>query len=222
MLWGISDCFRSLSLSQGQVPHALLTRPPLSSLNASRRINWNSSVRLECVRHAASVHPEPGSNSRNLVSYLISELKSFNSEHWLLFTVFLSIFSSFRINETSVHASFLFALYFQSLVVRFSMTVRYLLKVSLSATAWLLYHLVLSLSIPFLKVFLLFLKFFSSADFLFGRWTLILPYPSEFVNRFLKLFWLFFCNVLDNLILIVYNYHNLRVEAHIAMIKLTL
>ena len=124
MSWGISDCFRSLSLSQGQVPHALLTRPPLSCLNASRRINWNNSVRLECVRHAASVHPEPGSNSRNLVFYLLTELKSFNSEHWLLFTVFLSIFSSFRINETSVHASFLFALYFQSLVVRFSMTVR--------------------------------------------------------------------------------------------------
>ena len=54
---------------QRQVAHALLTRPPLSYLNASRRINFNNSVRLECVMHAASVHPEPGSNSRkNFIS----------------------------------------------------------------------------------------------------------------------------------------------------------
>ena len=49
---------------QRQVAHALLTRPPLSYPDASRRINLNNSVRLECVMHAASVHPEPGSNSR--------------------------------------------------------------------------------------------------------------------------------------------------------------
>ena len=41
----------------GQVTHALLTRPPLSS---SRKKNF---VRLACVKHAASVYPEPGSNS---------------------------------------------------------------------------------------------------------------------------------------------------------------
>ena len=40
-----------------QVTHALLTRPPLSF---SRRKNF---VRLACVKHAASVYPEPGSNS---------------------------------------------------------------------------------------------------------------------------------------------------------------
>ena len=124
MSWGISDCFRSLSLSQGQVPHALLTRPPLSCPNASRRINWNNSVRLECVRHAASVHPEPGSNSRNLVFYLLAELKSFNSEHWLLFTVFWVYSQVLELTRPPYTRPFLFALYFQSLVVRFSMTVR--------------------------------------------------------------------------------------------------
>ena len=36
-------------------PHVFLTRPPLSCLRKS--------VRLACVRHAASVYPEPGSNS---------------------------------------------------------------------------------------------------------------------------------------------------------------
>ena len=43
-----------------QVIHALLTRPPLSH---SPSENFKCFVRLACVRHAASVHPEPGSNS---------------------------------------------------------------------------------------------------------------------------------------------------------------
>ena len=47
-----------------QVTHALLTRPPLSHLkNPSEDINFKCFVRLACVKHAASVHPEPGSNS---------------------------------------------------------------------------------------------------------------------------------------------------------------
>ncbi len=54
-LSGISCLFRRLSQSKGQVVQVLLTRSPLSI----RRY----SVRLACIRHAASVHPEPGSNS---------------------------------------------------------------------------------------------------------------------------------------------------------------
>ena len=47
-----------------QVTHALLTRPPLShSNNQSEEIKLKCFVRLACVKHAASVHPEPGSNS---------------------------------------------------------------------------------------------------------------------------------------------------------------
>ena len=56
---GISSRFQLLFPTQRQVTHALLTRPPLSVLLHS--------VRLECVMHAASVHPEPGSNSRKIV-----------------------------------------------------------------------------------------------------------------------------------------------------------
>ena len=56
-LCGISSRFQLLSPCTGQVTHALLTRPPLSF---PRR---KSSVRLACVKHAASVYPEPGSNS---------------------------------------------------------------------------------------------------------------------------------------------------------------
>ena len=48
-----------------QVTHALLTRPPLSRKTFHpERIKVKRFARLACVRHAASVHPEPGSNSR--------------------------------------------------------------------------------------------------------------------------------------------------------------
>ena len=115
MSWGISDCFRSLSLSQGQVPHALLTRPPLSCPNASRRINWNNSVRLECVRHAASVHPEPGSNSRNILYTVLSDyipiLSSFCSALLLFCKSFYFLFGI----ASSLHFSLQFLVYFYTL-----------------------------------------------------------------------------------------------------------
>ena len=57
ILCGISSRFQLLSPSVRQVLHVLLTRPPLSF----RRIQ--NFVRLACVRRAASVRPEPGSNS---------------------------------------------------------------------------------------------------------------------------------------------------------------
>ena len=48
-----------------QVTHALLTRPPLSHKTfQSEEIKVKCFARLACVKHAASVHPEPGSNSR--------------------------------------------------------------------------------------------------------------------------------------------------------------
>ena len=56
-LCGISSSFEELFPTRGQVNYVLLTRPPLSF----RR----KTVRLACVKHAASVCPEPGSNSPN-------------------------------------------------------------------------------------------------------------------------------------------------------------
>ena len=53
----ISPGFPELSQSGGQVAHVLLTRSPL--IPGRNRII----VRLACVKHAASVRPEPGSNS---------------------------------------------------------------------------------------------------------------------------------------------------------------
>ena len=65
MLCGINLPFGRLSPSLRQVTHVLLTRPPLIR---SRR---NFIARLACVRHAASVRPEPGSNSqfKSLICY---------------------------------------------------------------------------------------------------------------------------------------------------------
>ena len=59
VLCGISSRFQLLSPTQGQVTHALLTRSPL---NQEKQAPLDS-VRLACVRRAASVRPEPGSNS---------------------------------------------------------------------------------------------------------------------------------------------------------------
>ena len=49
-----------LSQSPGQVSHVLLTRSPL---DLHQYCYWMDPARLACVRHAASVRPEPGSNS---------------------------------------------------------------------------------------------------------------------------------------------------------------
>ncbi len=48
--------------------HALLTRPPLPP---SRKME---DVRLACVRHAASVYPEPGSNSPSMYGFSVHSL----------------------------------------------------------------------------------------------------------------------------------------------------
>jgi hypothetical protein len=56
---GISIDFSKLSQSQGQIAHVLLTRSPLIQPEQAPAFI----VRLACVKRAASVRPEPGSNS---------------------------------------------------------------------------------------------------------------------------------------------------------------
>ena len=58
-LSGFSSRFQPLSRVHGQVTYVLLTRSPLDSGKQA----FLPLVRLACIRHAASVHPEPGSNS---------------------------------------------------------------------------------------------------------------------------------------------------------------
>ena len=48
-----------LSPCNSQIAHALLTRPPLGRQEQAP----SYLVRLACLKHAASVRPEPGSNS---------------------------------------------------------------------------------------------------------------------------------------------------------------
>jgi hypothetical protein len=61
MSCGISPPFGGLSPSAGQVAHVLRTRAPCAhSLYCYRKLR----TRLACVKHAASVRSEPGSNSR--------------------------------------------------------------------------------------------------------------------------------------------------------------
>ena len=61
MPWGISRRFHRLSPRNGQVAHALRTLAPVA-INRTRRFR-HAAPRLACVKPAASVHPEPGSNS---------------------------------------------------------------------------------------------------------------------------------------------------------------
>src|ERR1700722_8659165 len=64
---GISTGFPVLFPTLGQVTHVLLTRAPLYSEDCSPFL-----ARLACVRHAASVDSEPGSNSQdNLMFELV-------------------------------------------------------------------------------------------------------------------------------------------------------
>src|SRR5690554_2688600 len=60
ILWNINLDFSKLSSCRGQVAYALLTHSPVATKIASYLC---AAPRLACVKPAASVHPEPGSNS---------------------------------------------------------------------------------------------------------------------------------------------------------------
>ena len=83
-LCGISSHFWLLSPSIRQVTHALLTRPPLEIDQIHRSLNEIFPVRLACVKHAASVHPEPGSNSHNKFNSVRTALASCSEEVFVL------------------------------------------------------------------------------------------------------------------------------------------
>ena len=105
-----------------QVTHALLTRPPLSQIELQTEVICPKCfVRLACVKHAASVHPEPGSNSLVMVCPgLINS--SFN----------LSRFTWFRSEFSRTHGRFpgLCSLNFQGLCIIQSSIVKVLFVVA--------------------------------------------------------------------------------------------
>ena len=59
MLCGISPAFAGLFPIGGQIAHVLRTRAPCAMPYC-----YGTRTRLACVKHAASVRSEPGSNSR--------------------------------------------------------------------------------------------------------------------------------------------------------------
>ena len=60
MLCGISPAFAGVSPTEGKVAHVLRTRSPCAHILYCYRM---LRIRLACVKHAASVRSEPGSNS---------------------------------------------------------------------------------------------------------------------------------------------------------------
>ena len=82
-----------LSPTKGQVAYALLTRLPLSIDS-----KLSSSVRLACVKHAASVRPEPGSNS---------PIKFIEEPIWLLLLKEINLTWSRALKALDPHIRFL-------------------------------------------------------------------------------------------------------------------
>ena len=137
---GISTSFPVLSPSQRQVAHALLTRPPLTFFRSKLQ---NQFVRLECVKHAASVHPEPGSNSRikyftvlGTAIYLFELDSLFLLFPWVSQFVFESCVLLWNLTSSLVRLFDVPCFVFSSFVVQFS---RYR-SLPLFATAYLVYH----------------------------------------------------------------------------------
>ena len=80
---GCSSCiscrFQPLSTTYGQIAHVLLTRSPLGHLEQALL----DLVRLACIRHAASVNPEPGSNSH--ISFILAPPVMFSFQRSIFF-----------------------------------------------------------------------------------------------------------------------------------------
>ena len=152
---GISTRFHVLSLYHRQVAHALLTRPPLTCPAASRRIKQNKFVRLECVRHAASVHPEPGSNSLMFVCQAPQCLPScIRAIFYALYLFFEYLFILQKNFGVSIHL-IIFHQMLLSCCSIFNELCRRSRSLSepLSLTACILYHTPFPLSIPFFNFF---------------------------------------------------------------------
>lgn len=84
-LSGFSIRFQKLSRAHGQVTYVLLTRSPLDLEKQA----FLPLVRLACIRHAASVNPEPGSNSQCVLSLLHLLCLVFKDLSFFIFASFI-------------------------------------------------------------------------------------------------------------------------------------
>ena len=147
-LCGISSRFQLLSPTHRQVIHALLTRPPLS--HSPKEIT-PFDLNVLCTPPAFILSQDQTLEcfvlNRGLPAYLIF-IRAFV---FLLFT-FLSCDSSSLLKDLSRFQNFRFVLRTISIVVQFSRIISADSPTGLS-TAYLLYHLSPTLSIPFLNFF---------------------------------------------------------------------
>ena len=120
-----------------------------------------NSVRLACVRHAASVHPEPGSNSLKFVSYPPKRLQSISELVLLYLTKKLSFpgITFLRLFDANLRVPCFFrCLIFKVLVTCLFRRSRATAPTRLSS-ARLYYHSQPFLSTPFFNFFVLFPNF---------------------------------------------------------------
>ncbi len=94
--WGISNPFELLSPASGQVTNVLLTRSPLRDSIRRQKLL----VRLTCIKHAASVHPEPRSNSpQNFDTISGVGYGFFSNRTWASFSLTLQLLRFWRNQE---------------------------------------------------------------------------------------------------------------------------
>ena len=128
------------------VRHSVISLPP-------RRTSQKCFVRLECVKHAASVHPEPGSNSlKNLYILGQSLLCPLIPSSELI----LASFPKSTVQSFSTRSFFVLSLLFNFQGPSAA------LFVPLPEAARLFYHIPPPLSTPFLTFFSLFFRLFKN------------------------------------------------------------
>ena len=158
-----------------QVIHALLTRPPLSHNRfLPEGIPWRCFVRLACVKHAASVHPEPGSNS---------QLRFVPGSFWLILLTFVFTALGCRTFFSAMQSFYSAVLWISLRIFQGYFTVqlsKFFLFRCCSAT-FIDYHIFAALSTTF---YFYFFAFFASL-----MWSLfIIPSAFLFVNILFSFF----------------------------------
>ena len=137
------------------IPHSEAGYSRVTHPSATKNFNKSKfSVRLACVRRAASVHPEPGSNSLKSCIYqeprfliILFHYESLAITDFLVFSDFSCLFP-IKNQGISRVVIFIVMFSFQSAIV----------SNHLSETAYLLYHRFLNLSSTFSEFFVIFLE----------------------------------------------------------------
>ena len=107
LLCGISTCFQVLSPLMGRLP-TCYSPVRHSSFQLSASTREERSVRLACIRHAASVRPEPGSNSHNKVRTILRLLSSICL---LAYCLLVKNVCCLELNQDALHIWFVYSLF---------------------------------------------------------------------------------------------------------------